>query len=75
MYLYLVWNRPIIIIIITIIVIIIIIIIIIIISGELFYYISGWYIHEPKAQTAGTYPGFFSLKHAEEYCYSLLDSA
>ena len=65
MYLYLVWNRP----------IIIIIIIIIIISGYLFYYISGWYIHEPKAQTAGTYPGFFSLKHAEEYCYSLLDSA
>ena len=31
------------------------------------YYISGWYIHEPKAKTlktGGTYPSFFRLKHA-----------
>ena len=29
--------------------------------------------HEPKAQTAGAYLGFFSMKHALEYCYSPLD--
>ena len=30
--------------------------------------------HKPKAQTAGAYPGFLSMKHAEENCDSNLDS-
>ena len=30
-------------------------------------------MHEPKAQTAGAYPGFISMKHLQEYCYSPLD--
>ena len=30
-------------------------------------------VQEPKAQTAGAYPGFLSMKHALEYCYSPLD--
>ena len=25
--------------------------------------------HEPKAQTAGAYTGFLSIKHVQEYCY------
>ena len=29
--------------------------------------------HEPKAQTAGAYTGFRSMKHAQEYCYYPLD--
>ena len=28
---------------------------------------------DPKAQTDRTYPGFFIMKHASEYCYSPLD--
>ena len=28
--------------------------------------------HDPKAQTAGAYPDFLSVKHAQEYCYSPL---
>ena len=28
---------------------------------------------KPKAQTAGSYPSFLSIKHAQEYCYSPLD--
>ena len=26
---------------------------------------------KPKAQTAGAYPGFISMKHASNYCYPL----
>ena len=37
----------------------------------LYMYSKGAY--EPKAQIAGTYFVFLLMKHAEEYCYSLLD--
>ena len=33
--------------------------------------IGGKGSREPKAQTAGAYPGFLSMKHAEEYCHPL----
>ena len=29
--------------------------------------------HEPKVQSVRAYPGFLSMKHAWEYCYSPLD--
>ena len=29
--------------------------------------------HDPKAQMAGAYPGFLSMKYAQEYCYYPLD--
>ena len=32
--------------------------------------VKGKGTHEPKAQTAGPNPGFFSMKHTKEYCYS-----
>ena len=32
---------------------------------------NGKRTHEPKAQTAGAYPGFLSMKHAYEYCTPL----
>ena len=37
----------------------------------LYMYSKGAY--EPKAQIAGAYFVFLLMKHAEEYCYSLLD--
>ena len=29
--------------------------------------------HELKAKTSAAYPGFLSMKHAQDYCYSTLD--
>ena len=29
--------------------------------------------HKPEAQMAGDYPGFLSMKYAQEYCYSPVD--
>ena len=58
MYLYLVWNKD------PLLLLLLLLLVTFFITLVVDYYISGWYMHEPKDQTARTYPGFLSMKHA-----------